>query len=499
MPGTRCESTESTDPFDVAILGAGITGAALFRELVSRGHRVLLIDRADFAAGTSQASGMLAWGGLLYLRNLHLRSVIELSRERDRLIEEVGEPASTARFRYLPLRHGGRPRWMVRLALELYWLLGSCRRARCYGERDFAERALLKAECFGDSLVYEEAALDVSDARLALEWILAAERMGGIARNHCEVQPSRDPGNGWALDLRDHLTGEEHTARASFLVNATGVWADRTAQALGLATHHRHVLSKGVYLGLPRHPAHRDFLGFEMGQHGDSQTFTPWGPIALWGPTETGLERIEDGLEPAVDDVRFLLDQANRNLRDPIHGEDVVSLRCGIRPLAVKRSAHAPGHSLDLSRRHALDLDREARALTIFGGKITSSQATAREAANRIRSLQPPPCATRQSHARTAPAPMWSSPYRNPDGTPLRFVAPEHARNHEHCATLWDYLRRRTEIAQWVPNLGLGRHQEHRDTVRALAITFHGEDGADVALAELTARATAQATLLAKA
>ena len=360
-------------PYDVAILGAGVTGAALFRELVARGYRAMLLDRADFAAGTSQASGMLAWGGLLYLRNMHLRSVVELSRERDALIAAPDEPVAPARFRYLPLQRGGRSRLLARVALEIYGLLGGFRRTRCYGERDFAERVLLREDRFRDSLVYEEAALQVSDARLALEWILAAERAGGTARNHCDVCAARDGHDGWVLDLRDRVRGAEHTVRARFLVNAAGVWADQVAHELGLTTAHRHVLSKGVYLGLPRHPEHRDFLVFEMGQHGDSQTFTPWGPIALWGPTETALPApgpdpeaaIAAGFAPDVSDVRFLLDQANRNLRDPIDGGDVVSLRCGIRPLAVKRTASGSvGYSLDLSRRHALDLDAASRAMT---------------------------------------------------------------------------------------------------------------------------------------
>ena len=96
------------------------------------------------------------------------------------------------------------------------------------------------------------------------------------------------------------------------------------------------------------------------------------------------------------------------------------------------------------------------------------------------------------------PPGVWSSPYRDLDGTALSFVDPRHAARHEHCATLWDYLRRRTEIAQWIPNLGLGRDHEYRDTVLDLAAHFHG-DGAAAAVEELTRRATAQATLLAEA
>ena len=78
-------------------------------------------------------------------------------------------------------------------------------------------------------------------------------------------------------------------------------------------------------------------------------------------------------------------------------------------------------------------------------------------------------------------------------------MAAEHSRDHEHCVTLDDYLRRRTEIAQWIPNLGLGRDHEHRDTLRTLAATFHGQHSADATVAELLRRAAAQAALLAEA
>ena len=116
-----------------------------------------------------------------------------------------------------------------------------------------------------------------------LDWVLRAARQDCVALNHCAVVTGRRD-RAWHLELEDRRTEARGTARAAVLVNAAGVWANAVADTLGVETRHRHVLSKGVYVGLRRPETLHEFLAFEMGRHGDSQTFTPWGPIALWAP-----------------------------------------------------------------------------------------------------------------------------------------------------------------------------------------------------------------------
>ena len=478
--------------FDVAIVGAGVGGAAVFRELSRRGYSVLLVDQGDFAGGTSQSSGMLLWGGLLYLQSLDIATVRSLSLAREALIEAQSEDVAVASFRYLSLRAGGRHAWHVRAALEAYWWLGGRQRRRPRRERDFATRALLQADRFGDSLVYEEACVVESDARLVLDWVLRAARQDCVALNHCAVVTGRRD-RAWHLELEDRRTEARGTARAAILVNAAGVWANDVADTLGVQTRHRHVLSKGVYVGLRRPETLHEFLAFEMGRHGDSQTFTPWGPIALWGPTETLLPSLDGGFVPNVQDVRFLLDQANMNLAGRRDAADVVSLRTGVRPLAVARAFSREVYPLALSRRHVVDVDRDRVALTLFGGKITSAPALAREAADLIARQVVPrhPRPTARSHE--APPRRFMFP-----GLDAPLVDPSWSARHEGCATLLDYVRRRTNIAQWTPRMGLGAHDEYRSAVRHIAAMIHGEPDADAATTELIALADAQDRLLAQ-
>jgi glycerol-3-phosphate dehydrogenase len=474
--------------FDVAIIGAGVAGSALFRELAERGYRVLLLDRADFASGTSQASGMLIWGGLLYLKNLDLITVRQLSKARDALIREHAPTVKPAAFRYLSRRHGARSPWLVRAALEAYWWLGTCQRKRPSREKQFDASSLLDQDRFGDSLTYEEAHLPMSDACLVSDWISTIAPSTCVAINHCElidaqIQSAGSDSSMWTLRLKDCLLPQvkdrplnldvPHSiqARARVLVNAAGVWADGLNQRIGLSTEHRHVFSKGVYLGLPRPPKLREFLAFEMGAHGDTLTYTPWGPIALWGPTETPLQSLTDAFSPNADDVQFLLKSARENLRAEYGAEDIISMRCGVRPLAVQKSYRGNDYPLDLSRRCVVDVDHEKRGMTMFGGKITSAQLQAKKAALEVQKMLG-------------------------DAKPVHVGELPRAIPSDMCATLDDYLRRRTNIAQWTPRLGLGRENENRGILRQFALRFHGELGADAALSELETRADAQDNLL---
>src|SRR4029453_7510057 len=129
-PAHRKEELEiaAKSLFDVAIIGGGIHGACLYHHLCSQGYRVLLADQGDFAGGTSQASAMMIWGGLLYLKNLDLGCVLKLSASRDRMIGGMKEWIRPQRFRIIPGRE--RNTAIVNIALYLYWLLGGFRRSR---------------------------------------------------------------------------------------------------------------------------------------------------------------------------------------------------------------------------------------------------------------------------------------------------------------------------------------------------------------------------------
>ena len=136
-------STLDQNVFDVAIIGGGINGACLYHHLCRAGFSVVLLDKGDFASGTSQGSAMMIWGGLLYLQNGDLSTVRRLCASRERMLEQMGDWVKPRRFRYVTTRDGSRSPGVVHAALYLYWLLGGCRRARPRKESEFPERGFL--------------------------------------------------------------------------------------------------------------------------------------------------------------------------------------------------------------------------------------------------------------------------------------------------------------------------------------------------------------------
>lgn len=199
--------------FDFVVIGGGVIGACIYHRLCSLGHRVLLVDRGDFGSGTSQASGMMVWGGLLYLRNLDLRAVYGFSRSRDALIDELQEWVRPAAFRYIPSREAGRSRPLLFTAFYLYWLLGLCRRSQPALESRFREAGLVRPSPALGSLRFEEGLLRTSDARFVLHWIVPHRSGGRVPLNYCEAIAGEYACSAklWHVEIKDVLRDRETT------------------------------------------------------------------------------------------------------------------------------------------------------------------------------------------------------------------------------------------------------------------------------------------------
>lgn len=477
------------EPFDVLILGGGITGTSLYAELCRRGWRTLLVDKGDFASGTSQSSAMMVWGGLLYLRAGDILNVLKLSRARDRMIAATDGWTAPSSFHYIPSRNDGMPSPLIGAGLWLYWLLGAGRRRLPLYRRRFAETALLSEHVHRGAFCYEEGLLTASDARFVLHWVTPYQPPARAAVNYCEMENCEyvHSEGTWRLTLRDRLRGVSADARARLIVNCTGVWADTINRQHGIETPFRHALSKGVLISLAREEGHHSPLIFDMGAHDDVMSWIPWGPVALWGPTETAIGEIEEGLTPQPEDIRFLLETANRHLRRKVGPQDIVSVRCGIRALAVDRDYVATRYPLELSRRSIIHAEQDLPWITAYGGKLTGS----RELAGRIARLIRRRLAVLPGSVVPAAAGRAAETTLFPGlGQPV--IAPRWCRDREFCCTLEDYLRRRTNIAQWVPREGLGRNGEHREAIFAAAREFHdGDESAALAALESHERTVA--------
>jgi glycerol-3-phosphate dehydrogenase len=471
----------SETPFDVAIIGGGINGACLYHHLARAGFRTLLVDQGDFACGTSQASAMMIWGGLLYLQNFRIPTVYKFCASRERMIREMKEWVEPCEFRYVP--NGGRygRGALVRAALELYWLLGLCRRARPRAEVDFPEQAFLAGREAKKSLVYEEAVVRPSDASFVCRWILPHRNEDHVPLNYCRLDGGaydRVTGR-WRLELADVLGEKEFTARARLIVNAAGVWTDKVNYKFQIRSPFRHILSKGVFIGLERPSELRTPLIFDIRSGTDCMALIPWGPAALWGPTETFVENLEEGFAIQPYDVHYLLEELNRHLASKSGPSDIISLRSGVRPLAVPCNYRLKGGTLALSRRTEIHQDRGTPWISIYGGKITGCVEVAVSLTARIKARVGLSNRT-SSQAESGPVtPEWEYFPGLGDKVPTAARSAE----REMCFRLEDYLRRRTNISQWVPRGGLGRENENMPHLERLAKLFPGRGSSNPASA----------------
>lgn len=458
------------DVVDVAVIGAGINGAAVCQTLTRAGYRVVLLDQGDIGSGTSQASTMLIWGGLLYLRHLEVSTVLALSRDRDRLIAERPDLVQPQSLLYIPSGQGPQ-RLLIGSALSAYWAMGAGRRRWPRRLDDYAEQAIL-ARADAPAFEFEEAALVGSDARFVLEWTLDAERRGATVWNYVRVESTARARDGvWRLGLCDMLSGATTDVAARLVVNAAGAWTDTVNATAGIVTPWRHAFSRGVSLSLPRDPLHTRHLVFDN-RDGDVTTLAPWGPVSLWSSTDTLHADLAEARQPAAADVRALLDEFNHHVRRHATAAEVLSIRTGVRPLPVAHDAGAAIDQRRTTRHHRLHLDDTRPWISVYGGKLSGCMGLAAEVQGLVAQRLARP---------VAPVPASSPPLPAPDmarfpGLDTPVVSAPWAVAHEHCCWLEDYLRRRTNIAQWTPNGGFGARFEHAPVLERIALDIHGGD-----------------------
>lgn len=467
------------ETFDAVVVGGGINGATVFHHLSQAGFRVLLLDKGDFAGGTSQASAMMVWGGLLYLSTFDLPTVWRLCGAREELIGRLEGQVEARSFRCICTCPQRSIAWRVQLALIGYWLLGRMRRELPQRSLQFPERSFLRESCVADSFTYQEACAVPSDARFVLDWILSARTDRATALNYSElVDGGFDRSTKiWRLHVRNQLDGRETVVRSRWVVNTAGVWTDSVNRTFAVDSPFRHVFSKGVFLGIQRPERHGMPLIMYTGRNENSLALIPWGPVALWGPTETVTESVTEGFEVHLSDTQFLLDELNRYLSPRTAFDDIVSLRCGVRSLVLPASRPAPKSTLACSKKYLVQPDADRPWLTVYGGKLTSAVAVGRRVTYLLR-CRLEPAVGRLSEGRTG----WLEEEwirKEPElihfpGLAQQFPSPHWCAQNEMCVRLDDYLRRRTNIAQWVRRGGFGRNDENRGHLLEAATVLCG-------------------------
>lgn len=385
----RLAASSTSEPFDVLVIGAGINGAVSAACLAARGARVALVDRGDFAGFTSQESSNLAWGGIKYMESLELGLVRKLCVSRNHLIRSY--PSTVLEIRFLavhPLgfRHG---LWKLVLGAFLYWLLGSffTKRPRRHSAASLeAAEPILDMSASDGGFEYSDAYLHDNDSRFVWGFVRGALDHGCAGANYVEVTGAEREGEVWSVAAQDVETGDALTIRARTLVNACGPFVDALNAKIGTTTRTRHVFSKGIHLIVPRLTKEERVLTF-FADDGRPFFVVPMGPCSSIGTTDTPVD--DPHTDPNDEDRRFVLDNVNKRLRlkKPLDMSDVVAERCGVRPLAVATGGDQGTDWMQLSRKHVVEVDKERRQVSVFGGKLTDCLNVGEEVADAILDL----------------------------------------------------------------------------------------------------------------
>ena len=365
------------DDFDVVVVGGGINGTGLARDLAGRGWRVLLAEGGDLAQHTSSSSTKLIHGGLRYLETYEFSLVAKALQEREVLLRSAPHIMWPLRF-VLPHAPHLRPAWMIRIGLFLYDHLA--RRELLPGSHGLR----LTGTPYGDALrpeftrgfVYSDGWVD--DARCVVLNAMDARARGAEVLTRCAVTEAQRNADGWQVQLQN---GRRVRSRA--LVNAAGPWAEGFLRGQGLPARGLRLV-KGSHIVVAQRFTHDHAYIF---QNPDGRIIfaIPYeGRFTLIGTTDVELP---DGAPPpdraeiSADETAYLCEQASRYLAQPVQPGDVLWSYAGIRPLLDEGGAAS-----EVTRDYLLEADASGGAplLNVWGGKLTTYRKLAEDGASQV-------------------------------------------------------------------------------------------------------------------
>ncbi len=363
--------------FDVLIVGGGITGAGCALDAASRGLRTALVERDDFASGTSSKSSKLVHGGLRYLQQGDVRLVYEALHERQRLRRNAPHLVKVLPF-LLPVftgKGGVVPKKLARAlgsAMWLYDITGGYRigklHKRISPEKALAHMPTLRRERLASSYLYYDAQADDARLTLALARTAAIEFGAAVANGVTVTSITKDPA-GHAIGASVEADGEQFEIRADAVVNAAGVWADEV-RVLDEAEHPHSIRpAKGIHITIPWAKVQNDIAAVVPVPKDKRSVFVvPWGDFTYIGTTDTDYDGPIDDPQCTPEDIDYLLKAINNSVTTDITEADITGTWAGLRPLV--RDAGSD-RTADLSRRHRV-MRSASGVVTITGGKLTT-------------------------------------------------------------------------------------------------------------------------------
>ncbi|MBI3785122.1 MAG: glycerol-3-phosphate dehydrogenase/oxidase [Deltaproteobacteria bacterium] len=368
---TRAKNLDvlSREPFDLLVIGGGITGAGIAREAVLRGLQVALVERRDFACGTSSRSSKLIHGGLRYLAQGDVALVMEAANER-RSLRRIAPHLARPIHMLVPV-HGRSGYVTISAGLFTYDRMARVlkeERNRMLGRDETLslEPTLRSDRIYGAGLYYE---CLTDDARLVIENIKAAAALGAVVANYAAVTSLLEEGGKLVgATIRDEIGGGDLAVRAKVVVNAAGPWVDDLRLMEGEGEKRRLHLTKGIHLTLPfdRLPVGRCVV---MNAADKRSVFAiPRGKVVYLGTTDTDYEGRYDDPPITADDAQYLLDAANSTFDvERLGFDDVIGAWAGLRPL-LHQEGKKPS---EISRKDEVMVGPTG-LISMAGGKLTT-------------------------------------------------------------------------------------------------------------------------------
>jgi glycerol-3-phosphate dehydrogenase len=388
-------------PFDVLVIGGGIVGAGVARDAALRGLRTVLVDKSDFASGTSSRSSRLLHGGLRYLEQGRIGLVREASLEKMRLSRLAPHLCEPLPFVFPVWKGGPWGLWKLSAGVHLYDIL-------CGGRNLGSSATLgpggmlrevpgLRSQGLRGGVRYFDGL--TNDARLVIDTLRSAEAAGAALLNYATLESADRIGSEWRCTLRDELSGTNGEVRARTVVNAAGAWAGGLAHS-----RVRLRLTKGAHL-----VARRSSLAVTQAvvlSEGRRILFViPWGERVILGTTDTDYSGDPADVRTDAADIEYILGVVNDAFPQArLTPPDLISSWAGVRPLIASRRNWA-GAPSDISRGHQIRV-AEPGWIDVAGGKLTTYRLMAEQAVDRLGEfLRPKP-----PRSRTAQSPLAAEP-----------------------------------------------------------------------------------------
>jgi glycerol-3-phosphate dehydrogenase len=368
-----------SETFDMVIIGGGITGVGIAQDAASRGLKIALIERGDYAIGTSSRSSKLIHGGLRYLAQGDFRVTYESCAERA-LLQKLA-PHLVKSLTFLVPTYRWKHAVQLSAGLWLYDIVSKLQNTRFHQRVTVSEAKnlapMLKTEGLLFGYLYHDC--QTNDARLVMEVMKSAVQHGAVSANYLEViDLIKDGGRIVGVQARDLTTDREIEVKANLVVNSTGVWMDRMRKIDEPEAQRKVRPAKGVHILIERSriPTKTALLFESAANDGRSLFFIPWYEGTIVGTTDTDFKGEIDSPQASPEDITYILQAIHQVFPEAnVTTDDILSSYAGLRPLIDEGGKSTK----DISREHRT-FESRSGLISIAGGKLTTYRRMACEA-----------------------------------------------------------------------------------------------------------------------